>query len=59
MNRRQAKKKRKKEMEKLEKGLDALIKCTRGLGEFLSKWTAEGMPFQDKKEGHDNESIPM
>ena len=46
-------------MEKLEKGLDALIKCTRGLGEFLSKWTAEGMPFQDKKEGHDNESIPM
>lgn len=49
MNRRQAKKKRKKEMEKLEKGLDALIKCTRELGKFLSKWTAEGMPCQNKE----------
>ena len=50
MNKRQAKKKRKKEMEKFEKGLDALIKCTRELGEFLSKWVGDGMPFQGKKE---------
>lgn len=49
MNKRQAKKKRKKEMEKFEKGLDALIKCTRELGEFLSKWVGDGMPCPNKE----------
>lgn len=49
MNKRQAKKKRKKEMEKFEKGLDALIKCARELGEFLSKWVADGMPYPNKE----------
>ena len=59
MNKRQAKKKQKKEMEKFENGLDALIKYTRELGEFLSNWVAEGMSFQDQKEEHDNESVSM
>lgn len=49
MNKRQSKKKRKKEMAKFEKGLDTLIKCARELSEFLSRWTAEGMPFPKKE----------
>ena len=56
MNRRQAKKKRKKQ---IDDGLNAAIICARRVGEFLSKWVADGMPFQGKKEEHDNESISV
>lgn len=53
MNRRQAKKRRKKEMEKFEKSLDTLVKCTRELGEFLSRWVADGMPVPKESEEQD------
>ena len=46
MNKRQAKKKRKKQ---IDDGLNAAIICAKRVGEFLSRWTAEGMPFPNKE----------
>lgn len=47
MNKRQAKKKRKKQ---IDDGLNAAIICAKRVGEFLSKWVGDGMPFPKESE---------
>lgn len=53
MNKRQAKKKRKKQ---IDDGLNAAIICAKRVGEFLSKWVGDGMPFPNKESEEQNEN---
>ena len=46
MNKRQAKKRRKKQ---IDDGLNAAIICAERIGEFLKKWKDAGMPFPKKE----------
>ena len=47
MNKRQAKKRQKKQ---IDDGLNVVIICAKRIGKFLEKWVGYGMPFQSKKE---------